>query len=93
MKLTKSSPVALLMVLGACAAAVETPESGADPGLLSEVPEGVRAIAAPYQDLTTVRIAPENGCYYYLWNGPVESTFLPLRTAQGNPICARAQEG
>ncbi|HEY9039812.1 MAG TPA: hypothetical protein VIN05_12820 [Roseovarius sp.] len=56
---------------------------------IKELPAGVRAIAAPYQDLTAVRVDPASGCYSYRHVGPVETTFLPLRTAEGRPICAK----
>lgn len=61
-------------------------------GYIGELPEGVAAIAAPYQNLNAVRIDPESGCYVYRYSGPVETTFLPLRTTEGRPICARAQD-
>lgn len=54
-----------------------------------ELPEGVLAIAAKNQDLTAVRIDPADGCYVYRYKGPVETTFLPLRAANGRPICSR----
>ncbi|MGH1368046.1 MAG: hypothetical protein ACRBCL_05470 [Maritimibacter sp.] len=56
----------------------------------AEVPEGVLEIAAPYQDLTAVKIDPVDGCYVYRHVGPVETTFLPLRATNGRPICSRA---
>lgn len=55
----------------------------------SNVPESVASIAAPYQDLGSARVRPEDGCYWYTHRGPVETTQLPLRTAAGNPICTR----
>ncbi|MFC3119690.1 hypothetical protein [Jhaorihella thermophila] len=81
----------VLMTLAACAASMPNGSEVVEPGILKEVPDSVRMLAAPGQDLSTVKIAPEDGCFYYLWNGPVESTFLPLRTAQGNPICTRTE--
>ncbi len=54
------------------------------------VPESVSSIAAPYQDLTTARLRPEDGCYWYTHRGPVETTPLPLRTENGSPICTRS---
>lgn len=76
------------LLLAACATTTTTtsPE-----GYIAELPEGVLAIAAPYQDLTTVRIDPVDGCYVYRHVGVVEATFLPLRTRDGRPICTRAQ--
>jgi hypothetical protein len=44
-------------------------------------------MAAPDQDVATARLVPEDGCYWYEHSGPVETTLLPLRTANGNPIC------
>nr|WP_232222872.1 hypothetical protein [Sulfitobacter guttiformis] len=55
----------------------------------TELPEGVLAIAAKNQDLTSVRIDPADGCYVYRYVGPVETTFLPLRADNGRPICSR----
>lgn len=80
-----------LPFLGAC---MDPMTSGSEsaPGTLAEVPEGVVALAAPNQDLTTVRVAEEDGCYWYRYSGPVETTYLPLRSKDGRPICARAQE-
>lgn len=57
---------------------------------VAELPEGVLAIVAPGQDLTSVQI-DETGCYVYRYYGPVETTYLPLRTVTGRPICTRAQ--
>jgi hypothetical protein len=57
------------------------------PGSVINLPENVQELAAPYQDLSTARINPDDGCYEYLHRGVVEDTYLPLRTPQGNPIC------
>ncbi|MCB1368903.1 MAG: hypothetical protein KDK00_14145 [Rhodobacteraceae bacterium] len=67
--------------------------TGTDPSdqFIKALPEGVLAIAAPKQDLTAVRIDPSDGCYVYRYVGPVETTFLPLRTLNGSPICSRPQ--
>ena len=59
---------------------------------IQQLSKGVLAIAAPYQDLKAVKIDPSDGCYVYRHVGPVETTFLPLRTVNGNPICSRAVE-
>ncbi len=77
------------IVLAACAAPAptETPE-----GYILELPEQVIALAAPYQDLNAVRLDPATGCYVYRHVGPVEITFLPLRTVDGRPICTRPPE-
>ena len=64
--------------------------AGAPSGqFIGQLPDGVLAIAAPYQDLTAVRIDPADGCYVYRHVGPVETTFLPLRSVNGRPICSR----
>jgi hypothetical protein len=64
---------------------------GSDPSgrFIAELPKGVLAIAAPYQDLKAVRIDPLDGCYVYRHVGQIETTFLPLRAKNGRPICTR----
>ena len=61
------------------------------PGAAGDLPDVVVAIAAPNQDLQTARLRPEDGCYWYLHAGPVETTLIPLRTAEDRPICTRPQ--
>ena len=80
-------PAVLLMAV-ACAP-VGTTGEGAESGFIKELPEGVLAVAAPFQDLNAVVLRPEDGCYWYRHRGPVETTFLPLRTVEGRPICTR----
>lgn len=78
------------MILLGLAACEPVPTNGtANARPLVTVPESVSSIAAPYQDLTTARVRPEDGCYWYSHLGPVETTELPLRTANGSPICTR----
>ncbi|WP_240504191.1 hypothetical protein [Thioclava sp. JM3] len=55
---------------------------------VGNVSEAVAALAAPGQDLTSARLLPDDGCYWYEHRGPVETTLLPLQTVNGNPICA-----
>lgn len=80
------------LALVACAETGGATMSGTGTGGrdVGSLPEAVVAAAAPYQDLTSVRI-DETGCYVYLYAGPVETTWLPLRTRDGRPICTRAQ--
>jgi len=77
-----------MCLLSACVSPVDI---GGDPSLrgLGKVPENVRAIAAPYQDLSDVRINKADGCFVYRHKGPVETTYLPLRAAKGQPICTK----
>lgn len=77
---------ALVLVLGACSPFFEQGGRDAKPAPAA-VPEAVIQTAAFYQDLTTARLRPEDGCYWYLHSGPVETTLLPLRTIAGRPIC------
>jgi hypothetical protein len=84
----KRSGIALgvaTLALGGCVAAGPT----AEPGLTADgaVPPEVLALAAPYQNLGAIEFRPEDGCYWYWHDGPVEMTLLPLRTPAGNPIC------
>lgn len=78
----------LMLALSACATAPTTTEEG----YITELPEEVLALAAPYQNLSAVRLNPDDGCYWYLHSNAVEDTLLPLRTAGGNPICTRVAE-
>jgi hypothetical protein len=83
------SALTLVTFAGACVDSTATSDSS-DPGTPVQLPEAAMEIAAPHQDLTAVRIMPEDGCYWYRHIGPVETTYLPLRTKEGRPICARA---
>lgn len=56
---------------------------------VQQLPEGVLTMAAPYQDLNAVKLDKARNCYVYRYAGPVETTFLPLRTADGRPICVK----
>ena len=56
------------------------------------VDERIAEAARPGQDLSTVRLQ-RDGCYYWLWSGPVEDTLIPLETREGRAICARRQGG
>jgi len=47
------------------------------------------AIADPRQNLNAVKIDPVDGCFVYQYQGPVETTFLPLRSTEGRPICSQ----
>lgn len=76
-----SAGLAAILSLSAC---VTTPE-----GEVDSLSEQVRALAAPGQDLTQVRIESD-GCYWYRYEGPVETTFLPLLTQDDRMICVRA---
>lgn len=86
-RIRRTLVAATLPIVGACAPTVE---SGAEFG--PGVPEAVIALAAPYQDISTARLVPEDGCYWYENAGPVESTLLPLRTSDGRPICTAPRE-
>ncbi|WP_299285516.1 hypothetical protein [uncultured Tateyamaria sp.] len=82
---------AALMIALTGAACTDLPGGGTGGGFIGQLPEGVVDIAAPGQNLNQVRLLPEDGCYWYLHRGPVESTLLPLRTRTGAPICTQAQ--
>lgn len=79
---------AALLALGACDAAM-TQTSNQPTGFIEVLPEQVVALAAPNQNLQAVQLRPEDGCYWYRYSGPVETTMLPLRTVDGRPICTR----
>lgn len=79
---------ALLFVAGC---ALPQDNVGKDAKTIGAVPDKVLAMAGPDQDLSTVHLRPEDGCYWYEHSGPVETTVVPLRTASGSLICL-AQE-
>ena len=87
--MNKFKTLIILALTGACAETTTTTDQDG-PGAPVQLPEAAVAIAAPNQDLSAVRIMPEDGCYWYRHVGPVETTYLPLRTTDGRPICARA---
>jgi len=76
-------------LLAAACAPTTVPDDAGGSRIVSDLPEAVIAAAAPFQDLTTVELRPGDGCYWYRHTGPVETTFLPLRTREGRPICTR----
>ena len=81
--------IAAILILAGCT--VPTLEDRDAPTRVGNVPEAVAALAAPGQDLTSARLLPEDGCYWYEHSGPVETTLVPLRSAGGNPICISQQ--
>lgn len=80
-----------LVALGACDVEIGTTGDGGQ-AYIRELPEGVVAIAAPFQNLEKVVLLPEDNCYWYSHAGPVETTLLPLRTREGRPICVQTAE-
>lgn len=88
MKFSMSGLGLAILALGGCAEFGGQTGTSND-GFIKELPEGVLEIAAPFQDLNAVRIEPADGCFVYRYVGPVETTYLPLRSKRGNPICTR----
>jgi len=76
----------LAAMLGMMGCVSTTPE-----GETEELSEEVRALAAPGQDLSQVRIESD-GCYWYRYEGRVETTFLPVMTRDNRMICVRAPD-
>jgi hypothetical protein len=74
--------------LAACTEMATTGTASNGSRFLPDLPESVRAIAAPGQNLDQVVFLEDDNCYWYEHAGPVETTLLPLRTARGNAICA-----
>lgn len=76
--------LAAALILGACSAAIpDRPVTAQSEG----VPDSIAALAAPNQDIQSARLLPEDGCYWYSYAGPVETTLLPLKTVDGRRIC------
>ncbi|MBF9060240.1 hypothetical protein HKCCSP123_13725 [Rhodobacterales bacterium HKCCSP123] len=81
MNVMRYAAPAMLVALSAC---VGTPSERPPEELRPEV----RALAAPGQNLDQVRLESD-GCYWYRYEGPVETTFLPLLTREDRMICVR----
>lgn len=93
MKTTAKSILATIALLGLAACEEQTRWNDANQeGVLKVVPEEVLELAAPGQNTDVVKLDPETNCFWYLHRGPVEDTFLPLRTSKGGPICAPKSE-
>ncbi|WP_259400489.1 hypothetical protein [Roseovarius sp. SCSIO 43702] len=75
--------LAAVLAVGACA---EPMNGASDTGVIQPLPEEVARIAAPNQDLASARLL-DDGCYWYSYSGPVETTLLPLRARGGGQIC------
>ncbi|WP_322892813.1 MULTISPECIES: hypothetical protein [unclassified Yoonia] len=89
---TKSLLLGPVMALGACTG-MPMPTAGNAPDPVStSIPQEVRDIAAPFQDLNTAVLLEQDNCYWYQHQGPVETTLLPLRSVRGAPICGPAPE-
>ncbi len=75
------------MALAACATG-----SGQNGDFLAEVPQEVVDRAAPNQNLRAVTILEEDGCFWYQYVGPVETTLLPLMSRSGRHLCTAREE-
>jgi hypothetical protein len=79
-----------LISLAACEQTVTAGDNSAVK-IIRNVPDGVISLASASQNLETVGIDQTTGCYVYRYEGPVETTFLPVRTTNGSPVCSREQ--
>lgn len=89
MKRTGVILVGAMVMLAACDEATQS--GGVGGPFISPLPERVLTLADPKQDLKAVKVDPVDGCLVYRHVGPVETTFLPLRTREGRPICTQVQ--
>ena len=64
-----------------------------DPNLKTRatLPPEVADNVAPGQDTSDIRVDARDGCLMYRHTGPVETTYIPLRTKQGRPICIKQE--
>jgi hypothetical protein len=83
---TRSLALGAALLLSACVSS--TPPENASP-FMEELPEGLAEVADPSQNLGAVLILPEDNCYWYQHTNAVESTYLPLLTRDGRPICSQ----
>lgn len=92
MKKQFSVIVIMAQLLGACTAPVGMLGNADDKNGEAEIPEAVIQLAASNQNVHSARMQPD-GCYWYEYSGPVETTLLPLLTADGKRICGQAGAG
>lgn len=76
---------AAFLALAACGDPTMNPSTTSD-GFLETVPPNVAMLAAPDQNLQMVQLRSD-GCYWYLYEGPVETLMVPLRAEGGGKIC------
>ncbi|WP_334067872.1 hypothetical protein [Nereida ignava] len=81
--------LAAAFTLSACASA-PVEDVSSNPADAGPPPELI-GLAASNQDISTARIRPEDGCYWYEHRGRVETTLLPVLTPSGQRICLPAQ--
>lgn len=74
------------LLLGACAAEIAAPVAQM-PSPDQQMLDSVFAMAGPNQNVQTARLRSDDNCYWYSHVGPVETTELPLLTAEGRHIC------
>lgn len=74
--------MAVSVALAGCAVPVKQEENQPSP-----VPPEVLALAAPNQNVMSARLSPADNCYWYEYAGPVETTWIPLRSGRGWQIC------
>jgi len=79
-----------VLALAGCSSLTQTGADTSNPYIhIRNLPEGLPEIVAPFQDLDAVYLDQVDGCYVYRHVGVVETTFLPLRSKDGRPICTR----
>ena len=77
----------LATVLVSTACTSMTPRTQVAKTAPDALPPELYALAAPGQDIASARLLPQDNCYWYEHRGQVETTLLPLTTADGRPIC------
>ncbi|MCW1951189.1 MAG: hypothetical protein KIH44_007465 [Octadecabacter sp.] len=88
MSIRNAAVLTFIPVLAACTVQMSDPQ---DENPTPPIPDEVIAIAGPNQDLMSAFLRPEDNCYWYMHKGPVETTPLPLRTADSRAICIRQE--
>jgi hypothetical protein len=86
----RNTPIILaILVVSGCT--VPKPNNDDNLYKIGNIPDTVRALTAPGQDLASARLLKEDDCYWYAHSGPVETTLVPLRAVGGSPICISRQ--
>lgn len=74
------------LTLGACDVVLSEPVPQT-PSIEQQMLDQITALAAPNQNVQTARLRADDNCYWFSYEGPVETTELPLLTPTNSHIC------
>lgn len=85
MTVSSLKTLGLLCCIGGVTGCATTPLTPAE--TTAAVQQDLVALADPRQDVGTAILRPDDNCYWYEHQNPLETVLLPLRTIDGRHIC------